>query len=74
MRPLFKQIEICSGMLTAYFNRKYFPSYTRKLQECLLLGISPSGRNPRVLRGQNDGDMKSNINSANQKETADRLS
>ena len=31
--------------MTVYFN-KYFPKYTRELLECLL-GISPSGRNPR---------------------------
>ena len=32
--------------MTVYFNCKYFPWYTRELLECLL-GISPSGRNPR---------------------------
>ena len=30
-RPLFKQIEIFSGMLIVYFNYKYFPYYTREL-------------------------------------------
>ena len=40
-RPLFKQIEIFSGILTVYFNCKYFPFYTRELLECLP-GISPS--------------------------------
>ena len=44
-RPLFKQIEIFSGILTVYFNCKYFFKYTRELLECLL-GISPSARNP----------------------------
>ena len=30
-RSLFKQIEIFSRILTVYFNRKYFPYYTREL-------------------------------------------
>ena len=30
-RSLFKQIEIFSGILTVYFNCKYFPYYTREL-------------------------------------------
>ena len=30
-QPLFKQIEIFSGILTVYFNCKYFPYYTREL-------------------------------------------
>ena len=46
-RPLFKQMEIFSGILTVYFNCKYFVKYTRELLECLL-GISPSARNPCV--------------------------
>ena len=33
-RPLFKQIEIFSGILTVYFICKYFPWYTRELLEC----------------------------------------
>ena len=36
-RPLFKQIEISSGILSVYFNCKYFPQYTRQLLECLLV-------------------------------------
>ena len=43
--PLFKQVEIFPGILTVYFNCKYFPKYKRELLECPL-GISPSGRNP----------------------------
>ena len=41
MRPLIEQFEIFSGLLTAYFNCKYF-SITRGS----LVGISPSGQNP----------------------------
>ena len=43
--PLFKKIEIFSGILTVNFKCKYFPYYTRELLECLL-GISPSRQNP----------------------------
>ena len=46
-QPLFKQIEIFSGILTVYFNCKYFPYYTRELLACLLgfrlLGEIPAG-------------------------------
>ena len=31
VHALFKQIEIFSGILTVYFNCKYFPYYTREL-------------------------------------------
>ena len=41
MRPLFKQFEIFSGILTVYFNREN----THELLECHL-GISTSGRKP----------------------------
>ena len=44
MRPLIKQIETFSGILTVYFNCKYFSTYTRELLGCLL-GISPFGKN-----------------------------
>ena len=45
-RPLFKQIEIFSGILTPYIiDCKYLPLNTRELLGCLL-GISPSGQNP----------------------------
>ena len=44
-QPLIKQIEIFSGILTVYFNCKYFPKYMRELLACVP-GISPSGRNP----------------------------
>ena len=45
MLPLFKQIEIFSGIPTVYFKCKHFPQYTRELLEGLL-GISTSERNP----------------------------
>ena len=44
-RPLLKQIEIFSSILTVYFNGTYFPYYMCELLECLLR-ISPSGQNP----------------------------
>ena len=43
MRPLIKQIKVFSGILTAFFNCKYFV-YTSELLGCLL-EISPCGRN-----------------------------
>ena len=33
-QPLIKQIEIFSGILTVYFNCKYFPKYMRELLAC----------------------------------------
>ena len=36
LRPLIKQIEIFSGVLTAYCNCKYFSMYTREILGCLL--------------------------------------
>ena len=42
---LFKQIEIFSGMLTGYFNCKYFPIYMCELLGCFLW-ICLSGRIP----------------------------
>ena len=45
--PIIKQIKIFSGILTTYFNCKYF-SYIHKItsyQLGCLLGISPSARN-----------------------------
>ena len=44
-------------ILTVYFNCNYFPQYTRELLE-YLLGISPSGRNPR---GRNNLTLHSNF-------------
>ena len=41
-RPLFKQINMFSGILTVYFNCKYFPWYTREFLE-RLLRILPAG-------------------------------
>ena len=45
MRPLIKQIDIFSCILTVYFSYKHLSIYTRELLG-YLLGISPSERNP----------------------------
>ena len=45
MRPLIRQIDIFSCILTVYFSCMHLSIYTRELLG-YLLGISPSERNP----------------------------
>ena len=45
MRPLIKQIDIFSCILTVYFSCMHLSIYTRELLG-YLLGISPAERNP----------------------------
>ena len=46
MQPLFKQIEIFLGILTALFNCKYFFKYTRELLVVPPRDFASSGRIP----------------------------